>query len=96
MYKCQANLTFSTVASKANWTSMGQNLHIYNEDYFVLLWVIYNLLSCKNSAMELDGPKWCAIDDAQFLTEAQIFPAQIADRLIYCCIPKTRYRVDAP
>lgn len=64
MHKWQAELTFSTVARKANWISMGQNLYIYNEDYFVLLSVSYNLPSCKNSTVELDNPKCSATDDA--------------------------------
>lgn len=43
----EGKLIFPAVAREVTRTSVGQNLHVYNKNYFVLLSVVYNAQNCK-------------------------------------------------
>ena len=81
MCKC-AKTVFSTGGGgrsqlDLSWT--GHNLHVYRQEVFALLSLIYNLQSCKVAFMlsESDNPKGCSpgSDSASSSKEPHIFPS---------------------
>lgn len=80
MCKC-AKTVFSTGGGRSqldlSWT--GHNLHVYRQEVFALLSLIYNLQSCKVAFIlsESDNPKGCSpgSDNASSSKEPHIFPS---------------------